>query len=107
MNETAKKELLERFNRLYKDCTLFCVQFDGFSHALYYKDKDGKRHHEDYSAYAPEQHEEDRERFRTDGNMVIYSFNKDITKAFFLGYAHYAFQNNAQEVIFKDVEEWC
>lgn len=101
-----KKELLERFNRLYKECTLYCVQLDGFSHALYYKDLNGQRHHDGYTAYAPEQYEEDRERYTKDGKMVIFSWNKDRTKAFFLGYPHFSFQNNAQEIIFEDVKKW-
>ena len=101
-----KRELLERFKRLYKGCKLYCVQLDGFSHAVYYKDADGVRHHDGYTAYAPEQYEDDRERYTRDGKMVMFSWNKDRTKAFFLGYPHYSFQHNAQEIIYEDVKNW-
>lgn len=102
-----KKELLERFERLYKGCKLYCVQFDGFSHALYYKDADGVRHHADYSAYYSEKHDANEYMRETrDGKHILYSFNLDRTKAFFLGYPHLCFQNNAQEIIFVDVKNW-
>lgn len=101
-----KKRFEARFKRLYKDATLYCVHLDGFSHSVFYKDKDGKKHIEGYSAYAPEQYQDDHETFNSQGDMAIQSWNKDITKALFLGYAHYCYQNNAQEIIFQDISRW-
>lgn len=102
-----KKDLKERFNRLFKGCKIYCVQLDGFSHALYYKDADGQRHHADYSAYYNERHDKDEYmRYTTDGKAILYSFNMDRVKAFFLGYAHFNYQHNAQEIIFEDVSKW-
>ena len=102
-----KQELKERFERLFKGCTIYCVQLDGFSHALYYKDEKGQRHHADYSAYYSERHDaEEYMRYTKDGKAILYSFNMDRVKAFFIGFAHYCYQHNAQEIIFKDVKEW-
>lgn len=101
-----KKDFLQRFKRLYKDCELYCVHLDGFSHEVFYKDGKGIKHIEGYSAYAPEQYEDDHETFNSRGDMAIQSWNKDVTKALFLGYAHYSYQHNAEEIIFKDVKGW-
>lgn len=101
-----KQALKERFERLYKNCTLFCVQLDGFSHSLWYKDEKGTRHIDHYSAYNPEHYEDDHETYNDRGQMAMQSWNKDRTKAFFLGYAHYSYQCNSKEHVFEDVENW-
>ena len=100
------KELLERFERLYKGCKLYCVHLNGFSHSVFYKDEKGTKHIDGYTAYAPEQYEDDHETFNSRGDMAIQSWNKDKTKAFFLGYPHYCYQHNAQELIYEDVKNW-
>ena len=96
------EKLLERFGRLYKGCKLYCVHLDGFSHSVFYKDEKGHKHIDGYTAYAPEQY--DAETLYDDG--VYRAWNEDKTKAFFLGYLHYCYQNNAQELIYEDVKNW-
>ena len=39
--DCQKKKFLERFNKIYPDCQLYCIQLNGFSHTVFYKDKDG------------------------------------------------------------------
>ena len=90
--------LQERFERLYPGCKLFCIQLDGFSHTVYYKDKNNNRKIEGFSAYAPEQFDD----FK-DG---IHGWNRDQCKALFMGYPHYAYQHNAQELIYEDHKNW-
>lgn len=100
-------ELKERFERLYKDCKIFCVHLNGFSHSVFYKDKDGTKHIDGYSAYAPEQYEDDHKTYNSAGDMAIQSWNKDRTKAFFLGFAHMSYSHdNATEICFEDVSKW-
>ncbi len=101
-----KNELQTKFERLYKGCTLYCVHLDGFSHSVFYKDADGKRHIDGYTAYAPEQYEDDHETYNSRGDMAIQSWNKDRTKVLFLGFAHLSYQHNAKEYVYKDVKEW-
>ena len=93
-----KQELKERFSRLYPDAVLYCVQLDGFSHTVYYKDKDGQRKIEGYSGYAPEQYD--------DFDDGIHGWNRDQCKALFLGYPHYMYQHNAKEYCYKDIKLW-
>lgn len=101
-----KQEFEARFKRLYKNCHLYCIHLDGFSHEVFYKDSKGVKHIEGYSAYASEQFEDDHEAFNSRGDMAIKSWNKDITKALFLGCSHYYYQHNAKEIIFEDVSKW-
>ncbi len=101
-----KNELNQRFNRLYEGCTLFCIHLDGFSHEVFYKDRDGNKHIDGYSAYAPEQYEDDHVTYNRNGDSCIQSWNKDKTKVLFMGCAHISYQGNAEEYIYKDVSEW-
>lgn len=102
-----KQEWKQRFNEVFKGCTLYCIQLDGFSHAIYYKDKSGQRHHADYSLYYSERNDKDEYmRETTDGKAILYSFNLDSTKAFFGGIGHLCYKHNAQEIIFKDASLW-
>ena len=102
-----KKDFKTRFNKLFKGCTLYCIQLDGFSHAIYYKDKGGQRHHCDYSLYYSERNDKDEYmRYTTDGKAILYSFNLDIVKEFFNGLGHLCYKHNAQELIFKDASLW-
>ena len=94
--------LLERFERLYKGCKLYCVHLDGFSHSVFYKDEKGIKHIDGYTAYAPEQHDESR--MFDDG--VFRAWNEDKARALFIGYPHYCYQNNAQELVYEDVKYW-
>ena len=103
MAKTAKTDLLNKFKRLYKGCTLYAIHLDGFSHAVFYKDEDGERHVDGCSAYAPEQYDHP-QKHGQDG--IWRSFNEDKTKVLFLGYAHYCYQGNAKEYVYKDVREW-
>ena len=101
-----KTELQTKFERLYKGCNLYAIHLDGFSHDVFYKDCDGNRHIDGFSAYAPEQYQDDHETHNSRGDMAIQSWNKDKTKVLFLGFSHYSYQNNAKEYIYKDVKEW-
>lgn len=101
-----KNELLNKFNKLYKNCELFAIHLDGFSHSVFYKDNNGERHIDGMSAYAPEQYEEDHETYNSRGDKAIQSWNKDRTKVLFMGCPHYSYQGNAKEYVYKDVEEW-
>ena len=101
MTNTNKTDLLNKFNNLYKGCTLFAIHLDGFSHTVFYKDSDGNKHIDGMTAYAPEQYTP----ANTCGN-VTRSWNEDKTKVLFLGYPHYQYQNNAKEYVYKDVKEW-
>lgn len=98
-----KQELKERFERLFKDCHLYCVQLNGFSHTIFYKDKDGKKHIAKYSGYASSC-EYEKETLYEDG--VYRSYCEDKTKVFFMGYPNYQYQNNAKELIFENIERW-
>lgn len=100
--EKFKKELAERFTRLYKGCTLFAVQLNGFSHTLFYKDKVGKKYVAVYSAYASEQYEEDKE--YSDG--IIRSINTDRIKLFFVGIGHSVYKSYEKEFVYQPVSEW-
>lgn len=91
-----------RFERLYKNCKLFAIQLDGFSHTVFYKDCNGNKHIDYMSACAPEQYEN--EHLCSDG--ITRSWNTDKTKVLFLNFFNYHYQNNAKEYVFKDVKEW-
>lgn len=99
-----KKEFKERFERLFKDCVIYCAHFNGFSHTVFYKDKEGKRHVGVYSGYASSCEAED-EHLCEDGTFRAYC--TDRLKALFLGYAHYSYSHGqAQEIVYKDVSLW-
>jgi len=93
-----KDKLKERFNNLYKGCTLYCIQLDGFSHTVYYKDANGNKKIDGYSAYAPEQYDD-----FFDG---VHSWNRDQAKALFIDQPHYCYQHNAQELIYENISKW-
>lgn len=102
-----KTELQTKFERLYKGCVLYAITLDGFSHSVYYKDADGTRHADKYSAYlSSHELESDRTHVNKNGDVVHSSWNQDKTKVLFLGFPHYAYQNNAKEYVYKDVKEW-
>lgn len=44
MENTNETDLLNKFNNLYKGCTLFAIHLDGFSHEVFYKDQNGTKH---------------------------------------------------------------
>lgn len=93
-----REQLETRFNNLYKGCTLYCIQLNGFSHTVFYKDENNNRKIEGYSAYAPEQYD--------DFDDGIHGFNRDQCKALFVGIGHYRFQGNPEEIMYKDVSKW-
>ena len=98
-----KQELRERFERIYHNCKLYCVQLNGFSHTIFYKDKDGNKHIGCYSAYYSERHDKDETLYE---DNVYRATNTDNLKAFFLGYPHYCYQHNAKEIIFENISKW-
>lgn len=100
----AKQELQERFNRLFKDCELYAIQLNGFSHTAYYKDSKGNKHIGVCSFYASSCECDSEETLY--GDNVYRSYSTDRLKALFIGYPHYAYQNNAEEIVYKDVSEW-
>ena len=102
MENTNKTDLLNKFNNLYKGCTLYAIHLNGFSHTVFYKDNNGEKHIDGYSAYAPEQYNCSSKH----EDCVWRSWNEDKTKVLFLGYPHYSYQNNAKEYVYKDVKEW-
>ena len=97
-----KKELNERFNTIYKGCTLYAVQLNGFSHKVFYKDKDNKKHIDTFSAYSPEQKNEEQLHY----DNVYRSFNDEKTWAFLSSYSHYNYQGRPIEFTFRCVSEW-
>ena len=97
-----KKELKERFNTIYKGCTLFAVQLNGFSHKVFYKDKDNKKHIDGFSAYSPEQK---CETYLSQGG-IYRSFNDEKAQALLSPYAHYEYQGHPIEFTFRCVSEW-
>lgn len=104
-----KNAILEKFNNLYKGCTLYAVHLDGFSHEVFYKDGKGVRHVDAYSAYCPEQYRPYAEAYNRKGEMAVTSFNEDKTKVLFLTSGcggHCAYQGNAVEYVYKDVKAW-
>ena len=99
-----KQEFKDRFDRLFKGCDLFCAHFDGFSHEVFYKDAEGKKHIGVYSGYASSCEAEDEQLF-DDG--IYRAYSTDRLKALFLGYAHLSYSHgNAQEIVYKDVSLW-
>ena len=90
----TKQELKERFERLYKGCTLFCIQLDGFTHRVFYKDPNGERQVERFSSCMSNE------------EANSYGMNKDRTRALFIGYSNYLYQNNAKELIYKSVNQF-
>lgn len=97
-----KKELKKRFNEIYKDCTLYAVQLNGFSHKVFYKDNDNKKHIDAFSAYSPEQK---CETYLSQGG-IYRSFNDEKAHALLSPYAHYEYQGRPAEIVFKSVNEW-
>ena len=93
-----KDKLQKRFEALYPECRLFCIHLDGFSHTVYYKDKNNNKKIEGYSAYAPEQYD--------DFDDGIHGWNRDQCKALFAGVSHYSYQHNAQEIIYENINRW-
>ena len=94
-------ELLNKFNKLYKNCTLFAIHLDGFSHTVFYKDENGEKHIDGCTGYAPEQYKCSSK--HSDG--IWRSWNEDRTKVL-LGTSHYCYQNNAIEYVYIDVKKW-
>lgn len=102
----VKNELNQRFKRLYPHCELFAIHLDGFSHTVFYKDGNGEKHIDGYTAYAPEQYSQAQRCFSADGDFAWKSWNEDKTKVLFLGMSHLFYQNNAKEYVYRDVKKW-
>lgn len=98
-----KQDFEARFKRLYPNCELYCVHLNGFSHSVFYKDKDGNKHIGVMSNYASSCEVREEEQY-DDG--VYRAYSTDRLKALFLGYPNYAYQCNAKEVVFKPVARW-
>jgi len=97
-----EKFLKKRFNEIYKDCTLYAVQLNGFSHKVFYKDNDNKKHIDTFSAYSPEQK---CETYLSQGG-IYRSFNDEKAHALLSPYAHYEYQGRPNEIVFKNANEW-
>lgn len=97
-----KKEFKETFSRIYKGCELYAIQLNGFTHTIYYKDANKKKHVAVYSGCAPEQYEAETE--YSDG--VFRSMNTDKSKMLFLRHGHHQYQHNAKELVFKPATNW-
>jgi hypothetical protein len=97
-----KENLKKRFNEIYKGCELYAVQLNGFSHTVFYKDKDNKKHIDGFSAYSPEQKSETH--LSQDG--IYRSFNDEKAQALLSQFSHHEYQRNATEIVFKNVNEW-
>jgi hypothetical protein len=85
--KTDEKVFQERFGRMFPGKRLLAVQLNGFSHIVFY-DGGSKNHEIERMSVncAPEQKTE--------------TVNCDRAKAFFLGYPHYCYQNNAKEICY-------
>ena len=94
MQRESIHQLLDRFKNLYPDCEPLAFQLDGFTHSVYFIDKkDLKVKREQTSAYMSE------------CERSLYNDMPLRCKNLFEGYPHYAFQNNAQEVVIHQPEE--
>ena len=54
--DNTKNDIQTKFERIYNGCTLYAIHFNGFSHTVFYKDNNGEKHIDGFSAYAPEQY---------------------------------------------------
>lgn len=99
--KTNKNDLLKTFNNLFKGCVLYCIHLNGFSHTVFYKDENGEKHVDGYSAYDSTHNIPTKV-----GDGVWRSWNEDKTKVLFLGYPHHSYQGNAKEYVYKDAKEW-
>ena len=97
-----KKNLKKRFNEIYKGSTLYAVQLNGFSHKVFYKDTENKKHIDAFSAYSPEQK---CETYLSQGG-IYRSFNDEKAHALLSPYAHYRISRTVNEIVFKSVNEW-
>ena len=97
-----KKNLKERFNEIYKDCTLYAIQLNGFSHKVFYKDAENKKHIDTFSAYSPEQKNET----QLSQDSIYRSFNDKKAQALLSFCPHYEYQGNATEIVFESVNRW-
>jgi hypothetical protein len=91
MEKTMRRHFAEQFSKLFKGKRLLAVQLDGFTHRVIFDDgtKESKIQTETYSAYLGVCDSYDRN-----------NTNTDRIKVFFMGYPNYAFQNNAQEIVY-------
>ena len=97
-----KENLKKRFNEIYKGCELYAVQLNGFSHKIFYKDNENKKHIDTFSACSPEQKSET----HLSQDNIYRSFNDTKAQALLSPYAHYEYQGRAKEIVFKNVNEW-
>ena len=90
----TKKILMGRFKELYpKGSIPLAFQLDGFTHNVYFLDVDGKVKMEDTTNCMSE------------GERSLYSSMTSRCHQLFEGFANYAYQNNAQEIVIHDPEE--
>ena len=97
-----KENLKKRFNEVYKGCELFAIQLNGFSHKVFYKDTENKKHIDTFSAYSLEQ----KEKASLSQDGIYRSFNDEKAQALLSLYAHSNYQGCAQEIAFKSANEW-
>jgi len=97
-----KENLKNRFNEIYKGCELYAVQLNSFSHKVFYKDTNNKKHIDTFSAYSPEQKSET---YLSQGG-IYRSFNDEKAHALLSLFPHYEYQGNAKEIVFKNADEW-
>ena len=89
--QEKRRELKERFERLYKGKRLLAIQLDGFTHRVIFDNgsKDSKIEQETYSAYLGSYDSYDRT-----------NTNTDKVKCLFIGYPNYSYQNHAEELCY-------
>lgn len=92
--DAIRKELEERFRRIYKNCEPLCFQLDGFTHAVYFIDL------EDYKVK-----KEETSNYMGAAESSAYEEMTDRCKTLFMGYPNYAYQNNAQEFVLVEPDE--
>jgi len=92
--DAIRKELEERFRRIYKNCEPLCFQLDGFTHAVYFIDL------EDYKVK-----KEETSNYMGTAESSAYEEMTDRCKVLFMNYPNYAYQNNAQEIVLVEPDE--
>lgn len=90
---TDKQILKERFERLYKGKRLLAIQLNGFTHAVFYDEKEEGAPVDDYKV-------DHYSGCMSGEESRGYGMNDDKVVALFIGYPNYQYQNNAQEIVY-------
>ena len=104
MNNTAKAQFKKDFEKVFKGCKLYCLQLNGFSHTIFYKDSKGYKHIGVYSGYASPCECDDEETLYDDN--VYRSYSTQQLKELLGNFGHWCYQHNAKEIIFENHCKW-